>query len=141
MKNTDTSKRGKADQILAGCRQLQSVQSEGQTFSVTEIARACDVDDRTITFIERRALYHVAQKLAAHRGLISEIFNTSPDELFKNVFRDPHRTGRPSVRPTVHRPLRPKFVPTLSRETKAAAFAALERRGVAKQTKCFASPL
>lgn len=69
MKNTTTAHRAnrarKDPQIIDGCRRLSARRSEGQTFTVTEIAEECGVDDQLIAHIERRALEKIGFAILA----------------------------------------------------------------------------
>lgn len=75
------------NKILQGFRRLGQTQKPGQTFSQAEIARACNVDRRSIGRIEERALHTFARRLhASDRQLISEIFADKPiKEIFDRI--------------------------------------------------------
>lgn len=92
------SVRAKGERILAGLRRLQSTQQPNQAFTPTQIAQECGCSERAITFIERKALYRLAQRLRkAAPGLFEEL---SPDsnvlELFTRLAVNPMKSGRPS---------------------------------------------
>lgn len=83
-----------------GLKRLKDRQAEGQTFTLAEIARECGVDDRAITFIERRAIVKMARGLhSMNPGFFAEILGDRPiTEVFDRLGRDPYRTGKPMVR-------------------------------------------
>ncbi len=101
-KNQDgaPSKRGKNDQIVAGCRSLAARQKPGQCFTPSEIGRACGVSDRAITFIERKAMYNFAKRFHGLDGkTLTELFQNRPmTEVFGDLKKNTGNTGRPAKR-------------------------------------------
>lgn len=124
-------RRGKAEQILEGCRRLSSRQKPGQSFSLREIASECGVDARAIQFIEQKALYHVAQKLAAHRGLLADIFDGAKvTEVFAGLRKDPYNSKEPRARRTTVRWKTFKITRATEAEVDHAFRRVFEKRGL-----------
>lgn len=97
---TDGRKKSSIDD---GLRRLQARQAPGQSFTPSEIARECDVTNRAITFIERRAMFNFTKRLhAAAPKLFEEILEGRPiKELFNGLNSNPYKTGKPNVRPKI----------------------------------------
>lgn len=87
--------------IEEGCARLQASQAPGQIFTAGQIAKECEVDQRAIVFIERRAMLKLARGLhKMNPGFFEEVLHGRPiTEVLDNLGRDPYRTGRPAVRP------------------------------------------
>lgn len=102
-------------QIVDGCRRLAEQQRPGQTFTPSEIGRACGVHKRAIVFIERQALHNFAKRLHTRCPTVfSEILGEGFDipRLFAGLKRGSEPTGAAFVRVArVAAPSRPKLMP------------------------------
>jgi hypothetical protein len=95
-------KNQKADcspKVIAGCARLQARRSPGQTFTTSEIAAECGVDDQSIAYTERMALRKFSRELLRHAGLIEEIFPAyTPQRLARGLALLAGSRGSPARR-------------------------------------------